>query len=354
MPKINLAVIFGGRSGEHEVSLRSAQQVIDALDAERYNIIPVAITKKGHWLIGAKGGEYLKLNLPSASEQGGVPHEQPSHLVTIADSDRNLTNYIEGDAGVRIDIVMPIGHGPYIEDGRLQGMLDMLDVPYLFSGVLASAIGMNKHKAKLVAKSAGLKTAKELVLVRGKKFDPAKIAAKLKLPCVIKPSSLGSSVGCAIANTEDELKNGIERAFKYGDEVLVEEYLKGRELTVAVFGRKKPKPLPVIEIIPKTSHWFDYAAKYSEGGSDEICPAQIDPAIAKKAQRQALKAFTAIGCQDLARADFILRESDNKLYFLEINTIPGMTATSLAPKAAKAAGMEFKDFLDKLIAGALK
>jgi D-alanine-D-alanine ligase len=352
MPKLNLAVIFGGRSGEHEVSLRSAKQVMAALDREKYNVIPIAITKKGNWLVGAKGEEYMRLNEPLAANEGGVSVDDSQSLVHASPDANSLTAFAQGDFSGKIDLVLPIGHGPFIEDGRLQGMLDMLGIPYVFSGVLPSALAMNKHKTKLIAKSAGLKTAKEVLLAKNKKFDHNKLIAKLGLPIVVKPVELGSSVGIMIADSEDNLKTAIGKAFEHGDEVMLEQFVKGRELTVAVMGRQKPKALPVVEIIPKVSGWFDYKAKYQAGGSEEVCPAHIPDETRKKVQRYAVKIFQALGCRDLARADFILGEADGKLCFLEINTIPGMTATSLAPQAAKAAGMEFPKLLDELIAGA--
>jgi D-alanine-D-alanine ligase len=353
MAKLNLAVVFGGQSGEHEVSLKSANQVMSALNKEKYNVIPIAITKKGQWLTGNKGKEYMELNLPKAGEEGGISIEQSQNLVTINQEGKELESFAEGDTGGnKIDLVLPIVHGPYVEDGKLQGMLEMLGLSYVFSGTLASALSMNKYKTKLIAKKAGLIIAKDMVV--GKKYKTEKIVKKLNLPVVVKPIELGSSVGINIAKTEEELKNSIDKALELGNEVLLEQFIKGRELTVAVIGNKSPKALPVIEIIPKVSTFFDYKAKYQTGGSEEVCPAQIPDDIRKKVQKYAVKVFKALGCRDLARADFILSENDGKLYFLEINTIPGMTATSLAPQAAKAAGMEFSEFLDKLIDGAMK
>ena len=248
---------------------------------------------------------------------------------------------------------MPILHGPFGEDGRIQGMLDMLDVPYVFSGVLAQAIAMNKPKTKALVKNEGVLIAKDVVIGKNENYNLDKIISELSLPIVIKPSELGSSVGMSIAKTKKELEQGIKTAFKYDQELLLEQFIRGRELTVAVLGNNPPKALPVIEIIPKVSDWFDYKAKYDVGGSDEICPAKIPARIKNKVQKQSIAAYKAIGCKDLARVDFIWGRGD-KLYFLEINTIPGMTATSLVPKSAKVAGMEFNQFLDKLIIGALK
>lgn len=341
--KKKIAVIFGGQSGEHEVSLRSASQVMNALDRDKYEIVPIAITKSGHWLVGEAGQKYLADNLEKAAEQGGAGNES---------SFENGSKLPEKFPP--LDLVLPIIHGTFGEDGKLQGALEMLGLPYVFSGTLASALAMNKRKAKIIAKSAGLKTAKDIMIYKNKKYDAEKIITKLGFPIVIKPTELGSSVGINLANSKEGLVSSIEKALTFGEEVLLEQFVKGRELTVAVIGDKTTKALPVIEIIPKISGWFDYRAKYEAGGSTEVCPAEIPNETRRKVQRYAVKIFKAIGCRDLARADFIWSESDDKLYFLEINTIPGMTATSLAPQSAKAAGMSFLDFLDNLIESALK
>ena len=355
MKKINLAVIFGGKSGEHEVSLKSANQVMESLDKEKYNIFPIAIAKSGHWLLGQKGAEYIEVNLPKAQTEGGISLEQSRSLVEVKDNKPSINNFYQGDISAEgIDLVLPIAHGSFMEDGKLQGMLDMLGIPYVFSGTLASALAMNKKKTKIIAKAVGLKIAKDEIVKKNKKYNSDKIIKKLSLPIVIKPSELGSSVGTSLANTKEELEEGIEKALQFGDEIILEQFIKGRELTVAVMGDKSPKALPVIEIIPKVSGWFDYRAKYEIGGSEEVCPADIPEEIKRKTQGYAVKIFKALGCLDLARADFIWNESDGKIYFLEINTIPGMTATSLAPQAAATAGMKFSEFLDKLILGALK
>ncbi len=341
--KKRIALVFGGQSGEHEVSLKSASQVMQALDKDKYEIILIAITKSGYWLVGEDGQKYLEENLKKAGEQGGVKKEV----------DAKRENKFPEKFPV-VDLVLPIMHGTFGEDGKMQGVFEILGLPYVFSGVLASSLAMNKRKTKIIVKSVGLKIAKDVVILRNKKYNAEKIVNKLSFPIVIKPTELGSSVGTSLANSKEELILGIEKALEYGDEVLLEQFIKGRELTVSVMGDKSPKVLPVIEIIPRVSRWFDYRAKYETGGSEEVCPADIPEEVRKKVQRYTLKAFKAIGCLDLARADFIWSKSDNKLYFLEINTIPGMTATSLAPQAAKAAGMNFSEFLDKLIEGALK
>ena len=351
--KINLAVIFGGQSGEHEVSLSSARAVLKNLNQEKYQIIPIAITKNGNWLIGEKGARYLEINANKAGKEGAISLEESQSLVTILSEERSLLNYAEGEvSGGKIDLVFPLIHGPFGEDGRLQGMLDMLGVPYVFSGVLAHALGMNKPKAKIVAKSFGVNVAKDLVIRKGA-YSIQDILVKIDLPLVIKPAELGSSVGISIAKNETELEKGIIDALRYGSEVILEQYIKGRELTVTVMGNERPKVLAITEIIPLISEFYDYKAKYETGGSKHICPAEIPVELQKKLEDYAARTFQAIGCADLARVDFMYDEKTGEAYFIDINTIPGMTPTSLAPEAAKQAGLDFPVFLDKLIDGAM-
>jgi len=356
MPKkINLAVIFGGESREHEISLKSADAVMNVLDKNKYNILPIAITKKGQWLVGRRGETYLKTNLALANKENGVTVAQSQKLLAKTYQEKTVANFMEGEgSGQPIDLVIPLGHGTFMEDGRLQGILDSLHLNYVFSGLTASALAMDKNLTKIMARHSGLTVAADLMIKRGDKINAGQIIKKLGLPTVIKPNQAGSSVGVTIAKNIKELEKGIAAALKLGRQVLLEQHISGRELTCAIFGDKNPRALPVAEIVPKVSGWFDYKAKYAEEGSDEICPARIPKAISQKIQKDSLAIFKAIGCKDLARADYIWSREDNKVYFLEINTIPGMTAQSLAPKIAKAAGLNFKTFIEKLIGQALK
>ena len=311
MTKIKIALLAGGVSNEREVSLKTGDKIFDALDKDKY-------------------------------------------LVSRYDPKDDLARFFNDAAAGKFDLVFPALHGPYGEDGRLQGLLDLLGLPYVFSYCLASALAMNKAKSKLVAIDAGLAVADDLLIIRGDKYSTGDLITRIGLPLVIKPIDAGSSVGISIAGDEAELVDGVSEAFKHSPSVILEHFIRGRELTVAVMGfGATARALPVIEIIPKVSAWFDHKAKYEVGGSEEVCPAQIPDAIRDRVQADAVKIYNAIGCKDLARADFIWSETDDKLYFLEINTIPGMTATSLAPQAAKAAGMEFGEFLDKLIEGVI-
>jgi len=309
MPKIKIALLSGGISGERDISLKTGEQIYEALDKNKYEIFKY-------------------------------------------DPKTDLKRFFLDATDKKFDLVFPALHGPFGEDGRLQGMLDMIGMPYVFSGCLAGALAMDKKKSKIIARDAGLNIAKDIVLKKGEKYSTENIIKELSLPIFIKPLELGSSVGMSKASTEKELEEGIKLAFKHSNKIILEQFIKGRELTVPIMGAP-PKALPAIEIIPKVSDWFNKEAKYEDGATDEICPAKIPDNIKNEIQSLGIKMFNAIGCKDLARADFIWSEKDGKLYFLEINTIPGMTAASLTPKAAKVAGMEFGEFLDKLIKGAM-
>ncbi|MFH1745290.1 MAG: D-alanine--D-alanine ligase family protein [bacterium] len=335
MKKKNIAVIFGGKSGEHEVSISSARGIIKNLDNKKYNIIPVAILKTGEWLTHQAAQEYLISDIKSYNgEKKKISWNGFSDFVRDSH---------------KIDFVFPITHGSFGEDGKLQGLLDMLGLPYLFSGCLASAVAMDKSKTKIILKNAGVPVLEDVIINKQEEINLNKIIKKLNFPIVVKPLELGSSVGISIAKTKKDLKTGINKAFQYGERVMLEKFARGKEFTVSVMGRKELVALSIIEIIPKISEFYDYKAKYKTGGSKHVCPARISKKIKSELEKYAIKAFREIGCRDLARADFIIEEESGKIYFIEINTIPGMTSTSLAPEAAREVGMDFGNFLDKLI-----
>jgi D-alanine-D-alanine ligase len=311
MLKKRICLLFGGCGQEREISISSAREVYKALNKDKYEVCRY-------------------------------------------DARDDLLKFINDAFAKKFDLAFPILHGPFGEDGRWQGMLDILGVPYVFSKTLASALAMDKHKSKIIARHSGLPILADLVLKVDDDYQLSEIINLLSLPIVIKPNSLGSSLGMTIAKSQKELAAGIKKGFQCESIIILEKFIEGRELTVAVLGNNPPQALPVVEIIPKISQWFDYQAKYEVGGSEEICPAKISDKIRKKIQALSIKIFKAIGCQDLARVDFIWQKKDNKLYFLEINTIPGMTETSLVPRAARVAGMEFSQFLDELIEASLE
>jgi D-alanine-D-alanine ligase len=303
--KIKIALLLGGMSREREVSLNTGEQIYQALNKNKYEVFKY-------------------------------------------DPQFELRDFFEEALNGKFDLVFPALHGPYGEDGRLQGLLDLIGVPYLFSGCSSSALAMDKNKTKIIAEDFGIEVIEGLKIKKEEQGKARDFLRKNKKGIVVKPDQLGSSVGISIVRSEKELGRALEMAFSCCEEVLLESFVRGRELTVTILGNKKPEALPVIEIIPKKAEWFDYNSKYLAGATKEICPAEIPESVKKKVQQKAIDAFEVLGCKDLARVDFIWSK-DDKIYFLEINTIPGMTSTSLVPQSAKAFGLDFGDFLDKII-----
>ena len=308
MGKLRVALLSGGRSAEREVSINSANQVYQALDKAKYDI------------------------------RRYDPRDDLAKLVTDARE---------------IDVALIILHGRLGEDGTIQGMLELLDIPYHGSGVLGSALGMNKIVAKRLYEHAGLPVARWLVL-EGDEPDPGSLVEKtLGFPAVVKPEQEGSTIGITIVRKPEELEPALELARRYDRLVLVEEYLRGVEITGAVLGNRTPQALPLVEIIPGDKYgFFTYEAKYTAGATREICPARLGEAVTRKAQDYAVRAHQALKCRGYSRTDMIAR--DDEVYLLETNTIPGMTATSLFPQAAAAAGIGFSELLDRLIELALE
>ena len=303
MKKLTLALLSGGISSEREVSIASGNQVYEALDHDKYHILRYD----------------PKTDLPQL----------------VADAPK-------------IDAALIILHGPFGEDGTLQGLLDLLDIPYQGSGVLGSALAMNKLASKHLYEKSGLRVPPYRVIKKDDLLDSDACAEQLGLPLVVKPVASGSSVGISLVKSSKSLEDAVNEAFKEDPMVLIEAHIDGIELTGGVIGNERLEALPVIEIIPdKSCDFFDYTAKYTAGVTQEICPARIDDVITEKAQETAKTAHTALFCSGYSRTDMILK--DKELYVLETNTIPGMTATSLLPQAAAAAGIPFGRLLDRLI-----
>ena len=303
MQKLTIALLSGGISSEREVSLNSGKQVFEALDKKKYNVIQYD----------------PKTDLPKL----------------VADAKK-------------IDAALVILHGPYGEDGTVQGLLDLLGIPYQGAGVLGSAVAMNKLIAKQLYEQAGLPVPPYIVLKRDDAVRPDDLAARLDMPLVVKPVEGGSSVGMTIVRSVDALQDAVDKALEFDRSALVEAYIDGIELTGGVLGNDDPQALPLIEIIPGEGYeFFDYEAKYKPGATREICPARVDEPIAEKARTYAVMAHQALACRGYSRTDMILK--DGNLFVLETNTIPGMTATSLFPQAAAAAGFPFDRLLDRLI-----
>ena len=303
MKKLKVALLSGSISSEREVSINSGRQVFETLDKEKYEII------------------------------------RYDHKTDI---DRLVAD------APKIDVALIILHGLYGEDGTVQGLLDLLNIPYQGSGVLGSAIAMNKVISKQLFEKHGLPIPEYIIAKKDDTIDPATCRKQIGLPMVVKPAEGGSSVGMSIVKTEDTLKSALEKAFEYDEKVLIESYIKGVEITGGVIGNKDLQALPIIEIVPDEKHdFFDYEAKYTAGITREICPARIDDTLTVQAKTYAKMAHQALSCKGYSRTDMILK--DNDIYVLETNTIPGMTATSLLPQAANAAGLNFGQLLDRLI-----
>lgn len=301
--KLRLALLAGGKSGEREVSLKGAEEVAKALDPGKYEV------------------------------RRYDPATDLALLATDAD---------------QLDAAFILLHGPFGEDGTVQGFLDLLNIPYQGSGVLGSAIAMDKNLAKVLYRNNGLKVPEWHMAGKEDIDSPGKILGDLGLPLVIKPVNQGSSLGMTIARSEDEITEGLKKAFAIDHQVMVEEFIEGREITGGVLGNSELTPLPLVEIIPGDQYeFFDYEAKYQPGASTEICPAEIDEPLTIRAQQCALTAHRALQLQGYSRTDMIVSGDD--IYVLETNTIPGMTSTSLLPQAAAAAGLDFGALLDRLI-----
>jgi D-alanine-D-alanine ligase len=329
--RVRVAVVMGGRSSEHEISLASARSVLEALDPERYETITVAIDRKGHWELGS--GEQRELPASSAAETLPVPTE--SVPATLGD----------------VDVVFPILHGPFGEDGTVQGLLELAGVPYVGAGVAASALCMDKDLFKSVMRDHDIPVARNITLREGDSVENP-----FGYPVFVKPARLGSSVGISKAFSPEELAEAVELAFQHDEKVLVEEFVPGVEVECSVLGNRNPIASLPGEIVSHGSEgadWYDYSAKYEEGGMDLIVPPRISPKAIARVQELAVRSFVASECEGMARVDFFVRESGN-VVVNELNTIPGFTATSVYAKLFEASGIPYPQLLDRLVELALE
>ncbi len=325
---------MGGKSAEYDISLQSGQEVVRNLDRAKYNVFPVTVTRDGEtWLIG---NDHLLVSGDLTQKSMRTKNPKVNSLARAAKLSL-IGNH-------KIDIVFIAMHGPYGEDGTVQGFLELVGIPYTGSGVLASALGMDKISSRKLFTQAGLRAPTFVALKRDK--GTTEVLKKFKLSVFVKPNNQGSSVGTTKVNFKKDLKRAIEKARQYSDTVLVDEFIDGVEVTASIIGNKDPKALPLIEIVPK-KEFFDYDAKYNESLCDEIVPARITKTLTKRAQQTALLAFKTLGCRGFGRVDMIIKGND--VYVLEVNTIPGLTAVSLLPKASKYVGISYSRLLDKII-----
>jgi len=346
--RLRVGVLFGGRSGEHEVSLISAASVIQALDPEKYEAIPIGITKDGRWLAGTAAHKMLPDILRSGERVMLSADPNVAALVPVSNS--------RPDA-LRVDVVFPVLHGTYGEDGTVQGLLDLAGLPFVGSGVLGSAVGMDKDMQKRLFLQAKLPVGDFLAVTRaeweksrGKVLSA--IREKFRFPVFVKPATLGSSVGMTKAHDAKELAAAMDLAAEFAQKILVERAIRGREIEVSVLGNEDPKASIPGEIVPHRE-FYDYAAKYLEEGTRLLIPAKLKRPQIKRFQEYAVRAFRALECLGMARVDFFLEHRTNRILLNEINTIPGFTSISMYPKLWEASGLSYRNLLDRLIELAL-
>ena len=348
MKKLNVCVLFGGISPEHEVSLRSAEAVLNNMDKEKYNIFPVGITKEGNWILFG-GKDYSQL-------PDGTWRDNPANRrATISPVRGQGLLSFEGDCVVRemIDVVFPVLHGENGEDGAMQGLLQMAGIPYVGPHVSASAVAMDKTLTKLVIDNAGVPQA-AWQLVRTSALNEHmdetlnSLQARFAYPMFVKPAGTGSSVGVSKASDRAALREALLQAGIYDEKILVEEFIHGREIEVAVMGNSSPVA-SVCGEIDSGAEFYDYDAKYVTDTSVAYIPARIPDEVAEQVREAAVKVYTAIGCRGLSRVDFFVTYEENRLVFNEINTLPGFTSISMYPKLFAASGISYKKLIDRLL-----
>ncbi len=352
--RLRVGVLFGGRSGEHEVSLMSATSVIEAMDKSKYEIIPIGIAKTGRWIMSDDALELLKDNRQAQVRANVyVPADPTDRALMRRDV---ATNRLKKQ---RLDVAIPVLHGPFGEDGTVQGLLEMADIPYVGAGVMASAVGMDKGIMKTLFRHQGLpvvdfQTYKRLDWRRDPRSIITAIEADLGYPCFVKPSCLGSSVGISKVHSRDELPGAIDQAAQYDRKLIVEKAAEGyREVECSVLGNDDPVASVPGEIIP-AREFYDYEAKYEDEGSRLLIPADLAEATVREVQRLAVEAFKAIDCCGMARVDFFVSRDGSEVIVNEINTIPGFTRISMYPKLWEASGLSMSALLDRLIELALE
>lgn len=346
--RVRVGVLFGGRSGEHEISLRSAWTVIRALDPDRYDVTPIAITKDGRWRTGI---DTLRL-LEEAQRDLRPAAEYGIDVALPADPTRRAFVPLGGGAPIPVDVVFPVLHGTFGEDGTIQGLLDLAGLPYVGAGVLASSTGMDKAIMKIVFRDAGLPVCPWILVRRGEESPAAveaRVAAEIGYPCFVKPANLGSSVGISKVHGAEALAAAIADASAYDPRVVIEQGLDVREFECAVLGNDRPEVSCMGELLP--SHdFYDYADKYVDGGARVEIPAKVDAALADRMRALAAVAFRSIDCSGLARVDFFVERGTDAVYINEINTMPGCTASSMFPTLWEQSGLPFPTVVDRLIA----
>lgn len=347
---MNIVVLFGGQSSEHEVSCVSAATIIKNIDKEKYNVLTVGITKKGDWLL-------FDGDLESITN-GNWEKEGTRAIISPEATKKSLVVFDDGNIkDIKIDVVFPALHGLYGEDGTIQGLLELANIPYVGCGVLSSSVSMDKLYTKIIVDKLNIKQAKYLGVFKRELSDMkhivGKVEAKFEYPVFIKPSNAGSSVGITKASTKNELIKGLKEAAKYDSKILIEETIIGREVECAVLGNNEVKASGVGEIVA-TAEFYDYDAKYNDASSKTILNADLDQNITEEIRNSAVEIFKAVDGAGLSRVDFFVKRDTNEVIFNEINTLPGFTGISMYPMLWKEKGIEKKELVDKLISLALE
>ncbi len=351
--KVRVAILFGGQSEEHDVSLRSAQTVINALDSDRYEYVPVGITRTGRWVSQGDPMAQLTANSPLFALDQGSPVEE-----TAIDVDASGRGFLSGELVESIDVVFPVLHGPRGEDGTVQGLLELAGVPYVGSGVLGSALAMDKAMARQVLDRHGIRQAPWMLIERTAwRREPDVIANRIAetfgFPCFTKPANMGSSVGVSKVHGPEELRSAMDEAARLDRRIVVERGINARELEISVLGNDELITSCVGEIIP-AHEFYDYEAKYIDERSQCVVPADIPAEVVSEASDVAIAAFKALDLAGLARVDFLLDRDTHELYLNEVNTLPGFTSISMYPMLWEASGINISALVDRLIELALE
>ena len=380
MTKLRVGVLFGGRSGEHEVSLLSAASVLNAIDKNKYDVVPIAITKEGRWVTAAHAERLLQGKAPDSPEprhlRAGDP-EATSAAAVLAKGEAVVVPPMPGDNhsalmpfethapqlhsapnSIDVDIIFPVLHGTFGEDGTIQGLLELADIAYVGAGVLGSAAGMDKDVMKRLFRDAGLPIVKHVTVLRSAwREQPQKVSKQiesgLKYPVFVKPANLGSSVGISKVHNSGELAAAMDEAARYDRKLVIEQGIggkkgKAREIECSVLGNDNPIASLPGEIIP-IKEFYDYDAKYLIEGSESIIPANLPKTKQREVQKLAIAAFNAVDCAGMARVDFLMDPRTGKIYVNEVNTIPGFTSISMYPKMWAATGLDYPELMDRLI-----
>ena len=376
MKKLRVGILFGGRSGEHEISLLSAASVFKATDKGKFEVVPIGITKEGRWVTSGEAERLLSGKPPHEERhlRAGDPDATPGaavlqngeafvmppepHGTGMQPFQTDALARRASDRAINVDVIFPVLHGTFGEDGTVQGLLELADIAYVGGGVLGSAAGMDKDIMKCLFRAAGLPIVRHVTVLRseweaGSKKVQKLVESKLKYPVFVKPANLGSSVGISKAHDHKELGPAIEEAAKFDRKIVIEEGVggkkhKAREIECAVLGNDNPQASVAGEIVP-SAEFYDYSAKYLDEGSELIIPAKLTKTEMKKVQQLAIAAFRAIDCSGLARVDFLMDPKSRKIYLNEINTMPGFTSISMYPKLWAASGLSYPELIERLI-----